>query len=88
MVDMLYLKDKGEIWSTLKDLDTILYEDGTKKPFELSDVVLTFWPKHKGKPLSEIRDISDLNFLLKVAGEKGDDFAKRCVRMQLLEVSK
>ena len=86
---MLYLKDKTDlVWSTLSDDgETIYYDDDTSVPFSLDHLIVTFWAKYKGKKLTDVSDVKDLRFLLKVAGEKSDDFAAKYVNMRLLEVT-
>ena len=85
---MLYLIDrpKGN-WSTLSsDCKEVVFEDGKRVPLTPSRVKLTFWAKYEGKKLSELTDVRDLSWLLKIAGEKKESFAEMMFTMRLKEL--
>lgn len=85
---MLYVIDrpKGN-WGRLSDdLTEVFFEDGKRVPLTPSRVKLTFWKKYEGMKLSEVSDIRDLNWLLKVAGEKDEQFAAMMFTMRLKEL--
>ena len=67
-------------------MDIIWYEDGTTKQLTTKDVVFERG-KYEGQLLSDISDNWYLNFLLKIAVEKSDDFLGKCARIRLLELS-
>lgn len=84
---MLYLLDKGDNWSTLSpDMTYIHYEDGTTEPLTPAHLMVEFG-KCKGQKLSEISDIWYLNFLKKMAVDKGLLFAVSCVSIRILELN-
>ena len=86
LVSMLYLKDDGDNWSMFNDdMTKVVYEDGSTKPFELSDLQITRG-KHAGKNLSEIDDVGYLNWMIKIGGENDDGFIEKCARMRLEEL--
>lgn len=86
------LKETGDNWgwicSSLVDPQDhqICYEDGTFSPLTTSSVVMDFWEKYKGRPLSEIDSIKDLNWLVNVAIEKQDTFAEMMFNRRLKEL--
>lgn len=86
---MIIAPDKpNDNWSYINwdDPEYIYYDDGTKERLTTKLVVMDFWGKYKGKPLSEIDDIRDLKFIHKVAKEREDIFAEKCANMRLLEL--
>ena len=84
---MMYLKDKGDVWSSFsEDMTEVVFEDGTRKPFDSTCIKITRG-KMSGKDLSEIDDVGYLNWMVKSAVEKGDVFTEKCARMRLLELS-
>lgn len=61
----MYLKDKTEDnWSQFADssMQVVSYDDGSTKPFDLSDIVMTFG-KYSGRELDDIDDVSYLKWL-------------------------
>lgn len=80
----MYLRDKSkDNWSQFTDptMTTIRYDDGTTKPFTLSDVEMTFG-KYAGKLLTEIDDRSYLEWLAK----SDNEFMSMMAQRRLLEL--
>lgn len=85
-------KDDKENWSWVGDITgdgrfIAYYEDGSQKVIDTTMVELAFWDKYKGKQLSEVVDVKDLKWLLKVAGEKGLGFAEAMFKKRLQELT-
>lgn len=64
------------------DDDHVYDEEGGRFALEAKHLTLRFG-KYEGKTVDEITDEWYLNFLLKMAVEKGDWFQERCVRLKL-----
>jgi len=86
---MITLKDKDNgAWGGM-DLERngwILYEDGTTKKIETSDVIFDHG-QHAGKLLSEVSDFRYLNWMKKQGVDKKDYFLENCAKLRLLELS-
>ena len=81
----MYIIDKGDVWSWLKDMDTVIYEDGTTAPLT-TDLLEIPFGQHSGTKLSDFMDVGYLNWMLKDAVDKGDVFMEKCVTLRLLEL--
>ena len=79
------IKDKGDVWGWCLDGETVCYEDGTSAELTPDLVEITFG-REAGKTLDEVDDVSYLEWMLKSAVEKNDDFQAKCARLRLLEI--
>jgi hypothetical protein len=81
------VKDKGDVWGWVgPDLDHVRWEDGSVAELA-TDLVEMDWGREKGKLLSELTDVGYLNWMLKDAGEKGNAWQEKCVRLRLEEIN-
>lgn len=84
---MLYLKDKGNVWSVgSMDRLRVLFDDGTEKDLETSDLVVTIG-KYKGMDLSEVSDRGYLEWMYKSCMEKNEVCTANRIKLRLDELS-
>lgn len=76
-----------DMWGWVDTEYFLCTESGQRVSITPQMVVLAFWDKYRGRELSEVSDIRDLNWLLKVAREKKDVFAEYMFVMRLKELS-
>lgn len=82
---MISIKDKSPdcwAWLDLVETNLIRYEDGTTKKLTFSDMYFTHG-KYAGEKLSDVDDVSYLEYLKRSAGDKKDDFTKKYVSVLL-----
>jgi uncharacterized protein (DUF3820 family) len=83
---MLYLKDKGDVWSiTSDDGKFVLFEDGTEKELQTSDLVVAIG-KYKGMNLSDVSDRWYLEWAQKTCLEKGDECTANRLQLRIDEL--
>jgi uncharacterized protein (DUF3820 family) len=68
---MLYLKDKSKtVWSNMsEDMETIVYDDGTREPLTMKHLEVQVG-KYKGRTLAEVDDASYLKWMKQACEEK------------------
>jgi hypothetical protein len=84
---MLYLKDRGEVWSVgSMDGKRVLFDDGTEKDLETSDLMVTIG-KYKGMDLSDVSDRGYLEWMYNASMEKDEVCTANRIKMRLDELS-
>lgn len=84
---MLYLKDRGEVWSVGSlDGKRVLFDDGSEKDLETSDLVVTI-RKYKGIDLSEVSDRGYLEWMYSACLEKNEVLTANRIKLRLDELS-
>ncbi len=84
---MLYLKDRGEVWS-VGSIDglRVLFDDGSEKDLETSDLMVTIG-QYRGMDLSEVLDRGYLEWMYKASMEKNEVCTANRIKLRLDELS-
>lgn len=83
---MLYLKDKGDNWSTLSDdCSQVIWEDGLVEPITPSHLEVEIG-QYKGKSLDQVSDKQYLSWMLKTAKEKDLQFVARMLEKRIKQI--
>lgn len=70
----------------LRDVYTMVYEDGTVKKVTTKDLQVEVG-KYKGRDLAEVDDVSYLTWMKKACEEKKEDWSALMISMRLKELS-
>jgi hypothetical protein len=83
---MLYLKDKGDNWSTLSpDCSQVIWEDGLVENITTNHLEIEIG-KYKGETLGAISDKPYLMWMLETAKEEDLQFVARMLEKRIKQI--